>query len=163
MLLVEGGRFLHTFLGGSLEQEGLHVLYARDMGDAANLAAEHGAQLDGFVVDVSRTPREALALATKLHDAHPRKPLVLLSRAEESQEVLARAQALGARRSWRSVTWARTSCSAASWGDCFRATPRCAPRSACPSSRWWSSPRPTGRRCRASAMTRGRARSSCAP
>ncbi|QDE93485.1 two-component system response regulator [Myxococcus xanthus] len=95
VLLVEGGRFLHTFLGGSLEQEGLHVLYARDMGDAANLAVEHGAQLDGFVVDVSRTPREALALATKLHDAHPRKPLVLLSRAEESQEVLARAQALG--------------------------------------------------------------------
>src|SRR5690606_11516937 len=31
VLLVEGGRFLHTFLGGSLEQEGLHVLYARDL------------------------------------------------------------------------------------------------------------------------------------
>ncbi len=94
VLLVEGGRFLHTFLGGSLEQEGLHVLYARDLEDAEDLAAEHGARLDGFVVDVSRTPREALALAAKLHDAHPRKPLVLLSRAEESHEVLARARAL---------------------------------------------------------------------
>lgn len=94
VLLVEGGRFLHTFLGGALEQEGLHVLYARDAEDAARLAALHGAQLDGFVVDVSRTPREALGLAAKLRDAHARKPLVLLSRAEESAEVLARAQAL---------------------------------------------------------------------
>jgi uncharacterized protein (TIGR02266 family) len=94
VLLVEGARFLHTFLGGALEQEGLHVLYARDMVDALRLAATHGSQLDGFVVDVSRAPKEALALATKLKDAHLRKPLVLLSRAEESPEVLARAQAL---------------------------------------------------------------------
>ncbi|QSQ22129.1 TIGR02266 family protein [Pyxidicoccus parkwayensis] len=94
VLLVEGGRFLHTFLGGALEQEGLHVLYARDAEDAARLAALHGSQLDGFVVDVSRTPREALALAAKLRDVHARKPLVLLSRAEESPEVLSRAQAL---------------------------------------------------------------------
>lgn len=94
VLLVEGGRFLHTFLGGALEQEGLHVLYARDAMDALRLAAMHGSQLDGFVVDVSRAPKEALALASKLRDAHVRKPLVLLSRAEESPEVLARAQAL---------------------------------------------------------------------
>lgn len=94
VLLVEGGRFLHTFLGGALEQEGLHVLYARDAEDAARLAALHGAQLDGFVVDVSRTPREALGLATRLREVHARKPLVLLSRAEESPEVLARAQAV---------------------------------------------------------------------
>ncbi|GEN10738.1 Myxococcus xanthus paralogous domain TIGR02266 [Myxococcus fulvus] len=94
VLLVEGGRFLHTFLGGSLEQEGLHVLYARDAQDAEALAAEHGAQLDGFLVDVSRAPRETLALAARLRDANPKKPLVLLSRAEESGEVLARAQAL---------------------------------------------------------------------
>jgi uncharacterized protein (TIGR02266 family) len=94
VLLVEGGRFLHTFLGGALEQEGLHVLYARDAEDAARLAALHGAQLDGFVVDVSRTPREALGLATRLREVHARKPLVLLSRAEESAEVLTRAQAV---------------------------------------------------------------------
>ncbi|MCY1018895.1 TIGR02266 family protein [Pyxidicoccus sp. MSG2] len=94
VLLVEGGRFLHTFLGGALEQEGLHVLYARDAEDAARLAALHGAQLDGFVVDVSRTPREALGLATKLREVHARKPLVLLSRAEESADVLTRAQAV---------------------------------------------------------------------
>lgn len=94
MLLVEGGRFLHTFLGGALEQEGLHVLYARDAVDAEKLAAEHSAQLDGFLVDVSRAPRETLALAARLRDANPKKPLVLLSRAEESAEVLARAQAL---------------------------------------------------------------------
>ncbi|MCP3139997.1 TIGR02266 family protein [Pyxidicoccus xibeiensis] len=94
VLLVEGGRFLHTFLGGALEQEGLHVLYARDAEDAARLAGEHGAQLDGFVVDVSRAPREALALASKLREVHARKPLVLLSRAEESADVLARAQSL---------------------------------------------------------------------
>jgi two-component system cell cycle response regulator len=94
VLLVEGGRFLHTFLGGALEQEGLHVLYARDAEDAARLAALHGSQLDGFVVDVSRAPREALALASRLREVHTRKPLVLLSRAEESADVLARAQAL---------------------------------------------------------------------
>ncbi|MFY2559071.1 TIGR02266 family protein [Corallococcus terminator] len=94
MLLVEGGRFLHTFMGGALEQEGLHVLYARDAVDAEKLASEHSAQLDGFLVDVSRAPRETLALAAKLRDANPKKPLVLLSRAEESSEVLARAQAL---------------------------------------------------------------------
>ncbi|MBZ4420448.1 TIGR02266 family protein [Myxococcus sp. RHSTA-1-4] len=94
VLLVEGGRFLHTFLGGALEQEGLHVLYARDAEDAARLAAEYGAQLDGFVVDVSRTPREALGLAARLREVHTRKPLVLLTRAEESPEVLSRAHAL---------------------------------------------------------------------
>lgn len=94
MLLVEGGRFLHTFLGGALEQEGLHVLYARDAQDAEKLASEHAALLDGFLVDVSRAPRETLALAAKLREVHPRKPLVLLSRAEESAEVLSRAQAL---------------------------------------------------------------------
>ena len=94
VLLVEGGRFLHTFLGGALEQEGLHVLYARDTEDAARQAAEHGAQLDGFVVDVSRAPREALVLASRLREAHGRKPLVLLTRAEESPDVLARAHAL---------------------------------------------------------------------
>ncbi|NTX02638.1 MULTISPECIES: TIGR02266 family protein [Myxococcus] len=94
MLLVEGGRFLHTFLGGALEQEGLHVLYARDAVDAEKLASEHAALLDGFLVDVSRAPRETLALATKLREANPKKPLVLLSRAEESADVLARAQVL---------------------------------------------------------------------
>ena len=94
VLLVEGGRFLHTFLGSALEQEGLHVLYARDAEDAARLAALHGAQLDGFVVDVSRAPREALALAERLREVHARKPLVLLSRSQEPADVLARAQAL---------------------------------------------------------------------
>lgn len=94
VLLVEGGRFLHTFLGGALEHEGMHVLYARNLEEAGALADAHGGRLDGFVVDVSRLPREALALAARFRDAHPRKPLVLLSRAEEPLEVLVRSQAL---------------------------------------------------------------------
>ncbi|RKG67395.1 TIGR02266 family protein [Corallococcus sp. CA054B] len=94
VLLVEGGRFLHTFLGGALEHEGLHVLYAKDLDDAAAQAATHGERLDGFVVDVSRLPREALALATRLREQFARKPLVLMSRVEEAPDVLARAQEL---------------------------------------------------------------------
>ncbi|RKG51235.1 TIGR02266 family protein [Corallococcus sp. AB011P] len=94
VLLVEGGRFLHTFLGGALEHEGLHVLYAKDLDDAAAQAVTHGEKLDGFVVDVSRLPREALSLATRLREQFVRKPLVLMSRVEESPDVLARAQEL---------------------------------------------------------------------
>ncbi|MFP2900857.1 TIGR02266 family protein, partial [Corallococcus sp. 4LFB] len=92
VLLVEGGRFLHTFLGGALEHEGLHVLYAKDLDDAAAQAVAQGERLDGFVVDVSRLPREALALATRLREQFPRKPLVLMSRVEEAPDVLARAR-----------------------------------------------------------------------
>ncbi|WP_253895174.1 MULTISPECIES: TIGR02266 family protein [Corallococcus] len=94
VLLVEGGRFLHTFLGGALEHEGLHVLYAKDLDDAATQAVAQGERLDGFVVDVSRLPREALALATRLREQFPRKPLVLMSRVEEAPDVLARAEEL---------------------------------------------------------------------
>ncbi|MGE6757193.1 TIGR02266 family protein [Corallococcus interemptor] len=94
VLLVEGGRFLHTFLGGALEHEGLHVLYAKDLDDAAAQAVAQGERLDGFVVDVSRLPREALALATRLREQFPRKPLVLMSRVEEAPDVLERAQEL---------------------------------------------------------------------
>ncbi|MBJ6764594.1 TIGR02266 family protein [Myxococcaceae bacterium JPH2] len=94
VLLVEGGRFLHTFLGGALEHEGMHVLYARDLDEAMGLADEHGSRLDGFVLDVSRLPREVLSLAAQLREVHPRKPLVLLSCAEEPLDVLVRSQAL---------------------------------------------------------------------
>jgi two-component system, cell cycle response regulator len=94
VLLVEGGRFLHTFLGGALEHEGLHVLYAKDLEDAGLQAEGHGDRLDGFVVDVSRLPRESLALATRLREQFPRKPVVLMSRVEETPDVLTRAQEL---------------------------------------------------------------------
>ncbi len=96
VLLVEGSRSLGSFLGGALEHEGFHVLYARQAEEAEALAAAHGSRLDGLVVDVSRSCafQDGLALAERLRALLPRKPLVLVAGVEESADVHARAKAL---------------------------------------------------------------------
>ncbi|KFE62418.1 TIGR02266 family protein [Hyalangium minutum] len=96
VLLVEGSRSMGAFLGGALEHEGFHVLYARHAVEAEALAVAHGPRLDGLVVDVSRSFafQDGLALASRLQKLMPRKPLVLVAGVEESTDVHARARAL---------------------------------------------------------------------
>jgi uncharacterized protein (TIGR02266 family) len=96
VLLVEGSRSMGAFLGGALEHEGFHVLYARHGVEAEALAMAHGAQLDGLVVDVSRSFafQDGLALASRLLTLQPRKPLVLVAGVEEPTDVHARAREL---------------------------------------------------------------------
>ncbi len=96
VLLVEGSRSLGAFLGGALEHEGFHVLYARQSEEAEALAAAHARQLDGVVIDVSRSfaLQDGLALAKRLLAALPRPPLVLVAGVEEPDDVHARARAL---------------------------------------------------------------------
>lgn len=96
VLLVEGSRSMGAFLGGALEHEGFHVLYARHGVEAEALAAAHGARLDGLVVDVSRSfaLQDGLTLASRLHALLPRKPLVLVAGVEEPTAVHTRARVL---------------------------------------------------------------------
>ncbi|WP_224244897.1 TIGR02266 family protein [Hyalangium gracile] len=96
VLLVEGSRSMGSFLGGALEHEGFHVLYARHAVEAEALAVAFGSRLDGLVVDVSRSFafQDGLALARKLHVLLPRKPLVLVAGVEEPTEVHAKAREL---------------------------------------------------------------------
>jgi two-component system cell cycle response regulator len=96
VMLVEGSRSLGSFLGGALEHEGFHVLYARQADEAQALAAAHGAKVDGLVIDVSRSCafQDGLTLAERLRAALPRKPLVLVAGVEEPPDVQARAKAL---------------------------------------------------------------------
>jgi uncharacterized protein (TIGR02266 family) len=85
-----------SFLGGALEHEGFHVLYARQAEQAQALATAHGARLDGLVIDVSRSCafQDGLELAARLRAALPKKPLVLVAGVEEPPAVHARAKAL---------------------------------------------------------------------
>ncbi|HYH98923.1 PilZ domain-containing protein, partial [Hyalangium sp.] len=96
VLLVEGSRSMGSFLGGALEHEGFHVLYARHGVEAEALAVMHGTRLDGLVVDVSRSFafQDGLALANRLHALLPRKPLVLVAGVEEPPDVHSRARVL---------------------------------------------------------------------
>ncbi|MDY7230046.1 TIGR02266 family protein [Hyalangium rubrum] len=96
VLLVEGSRSLGAFLGGALENEGFHLLYARHAEEAEALVAAHGARLGGLVLDLSRSCafQDGLSLADRLRAALPRKPLVLVAGVEEPPEVHARARAL---------------------------------------------------------------------
>ncbi|WP_224362678.1 TIGR02266 family protein [Hyalangium versicolor] len=96
VLLVEGSRSMGSFLGGALEHEGFHVLYARHAVEAEALAVAYGARLDGLVVDVSRSFafQDGLALARRLQILLPRKPLVLVAGVEEPTDVHSRAREL---------------------------------------------------------------------
>ncbi len=96
VMLVEGSRSLGSFLGGALEHEGFHVLYARKPEEALALAAAHGARLNGLVIDVSRSCafQDGLTLAERLRAALPRRPLVLVAGVEEPLDVHLRAKAL---------------------------------------------------------------------
>jgi uncharacterized protein (TIGR02266 family) len=96
VMLVEGSRSMGSFLGGALEHEGFHVLYARQAEEAQALAAAHGPRLDALILDVSRscTFHESFALAERLRAALPKKPLVLVAGVEEPPAVHARAKAL---------------------------------------------------------------------
>jgi uncharacterized protein (TIGR02266 family) len=96
VMLVEGSRSLGSFLGGALEHEGFHVLYARQAEEAQALAAAHGARINGLVIDVSRSCAflEGLSLAERLRSALPRRPLVLVAGVEEPLDVHLRAKAL---------------------------------------------------------------------
>jgi two-component system cell cycle response regulator len=96
VLLVEGSRSMGSFLGGALEHEGFHVLYARHGVEAEALVATQGARLDGLVIDVSRSFafQDGVALAGRLQALLPRKPLVLVAGVEEPSDVHARARAL---------------------------------------------------------------------
>ncbi|MFL5345683.1 MAG: TIGR02266 family protein [Hyalangium sp.] len=96
VLLVEGSRSMGSFLGGALEHEGFHVLYARHAVEAEALATAFGPRLDGLVVDVSRSFafQDGLALASRLRGLLPRKPLVLVAGVEEPTDVHTRAQEL---------------------------------------------------------------------
>jgi uncharacterized protein (TIGR02266 family) len=96
VLLVEGSRSMGAFLGGALEHEGFHVLYARHGVEAEALAVTQGAQLDGLIVDVSRSfaLQDGLALAIRLRSLLPRKRLVLVAGVEEPTSVHTRVRAL---------------------------------------------------------------------
>jgi uncharacterized protein (TIGR02266 family) len=96
VMLVEGSRSLGSFLGGALEHEGFHVLYARQAEEAQALAAAHNSRLDGLVIDVSRSCafQDGLSLAERLRAALPRKPLVLVAGVEEPLAVHLKAKAL---------------------------------------------------------------------
>jgi uncharacterized protein (TIGR02266 family) len=96
VLLVEGSRSMGAFLGGALEHEGFHVLYARHGVEAEALAVTHGARLDGLIVDVSRSFafQDGLALACRLRELLPRKRLVLVAGVEEPTDVHTRVRAL---------------------------------------------------------------------
>src|SRR5690606_36056580 len=96
VLLVEGSRSMGAFLGGALEHEGLHVLYARHGVEAEALAMAHGARLDGLIVDVSRSfaLQDGLALAIRLRSLLPRKRLVLVAGVEEPTSMHTRVRAL---------------------------------------------------------------------
>jgi uncharacterized protein (TIGR02266 family) len=96
VLLVEGSRSMGAFLGGALEHEGFHVLYARHGVEAEALALANIARLDGIIVDVSRSFafQDGLALARRLHELLPRKRLVLVAGVAESMEVHTQARAL---------------------------------------------------------------------
>jgi uncharacterized protein (TIGR02266 family) len=96
VLLVEGSRSMGSFLGGALEHEGFHVLYARHGVEAEALALANIARLDGIIVDVSRSFafQDGLALARRLHELLPRKRLVLVAGVAESMEVHTQARAL---------------------------------------------------------------------
>lgn len=96
VLLVEGSRSMGSFLGGALEHEGFHVLYARHAVEAEAVAVAYGSRLDGLVVDVSRSfaYQDGLALARRLQALLPRKRLVLVAGVEESTDVHARAREL---------------------------------------------------------------------
>jgi two-component system cell cycle response regulator len=96
VLLVEGSRSMGSFLGGALEHEGFHVLYARHGVEAEALAVTQGARLDGIIVDVSRSfaLQDGLALAIRLRSLLPRKRLVLVAGVEEPTSVHTRVRAL---------------------------------------------------------------------
>ncbi|MBN1205167.1 MAG: response regulator [Myxococcaceae bacterium] len=96
VLLVEGSRSMGSFLGGALEHEGFHVLYARHGVEAEALVVAHASRLDGLVVDVSRSFafQDGLALARRLRQLLPRKPLVLVAGVEEPTDVHTRAREL---------------------------------------------------------------------
>jgi two-component system, cell cycle response regulator len=96
VLLAEGSRSLGAFLGGALQHEGFHVLNTSHPKEALAQAAAHEARMDSLVVDVSRsfTSEDGLALAARLRELCPRKPMVLVSSVEEPAEVHARAQEL---------------------------------------------------------------------
>jgi uncharacterized protein (TIGR02266 family) len=96
VMLVEGSRSLGSFLGGALEHEGFHVLYARQAEEAQALAEAYSTRLDGLVIDVSRSCafQDGLALAERLRAVLPRKPLVLVAGVEEPLAVHLKAKAL---------------------------------------------------------------------
>ncbi|MDC0712628.1 TIGR02266 family protein [Stigmatella sp. ncwal1] len=96
VLLAEGSRSLGAFLGGALQHEGFHVLGTANPKEALAQAQAHEARVDSLVIDVSRsfTSGEGMALAARLRELCPRKPMVLVSSVEEPSEVHARAQEL---------------------------------------------------------------------
>jgi two-component system cell cycle response regulator len=96
VLLVEGSRSMGAFLGGALENEGFHVLYARHAVEAEALAVAYGPKIDGLIVDVSRSFafQDGLALSSKLRTLLPRQPLVLVAGVEEPTDVHNRAREL---------------------------------------------------------------------
>lgn len=85
ILLVEDNRFYRNLVGGTLEQAGLQVLYARDGEEGLALAQEQAHSLDAILVDLvmPKLPGLELARALRRDSTLASKPVLLMSAIDE--------------------------------------------------------------------------------
>lgn len=81
VLLVEDTRFYRNVIGATLEQAGLHVLYAEGAEDAQQLVVRHAGSIQGMVIDVVLQGSSGIELLASIRkDSRlARTPAVLMS------------------------------------------------------------------------------------